>query len=463
MAASLPTFFEKIRCQQICVIGVGVSNTPLIRLLRQKGAQVTACDKKDRSALGARCEELEQMGVTLRLGEHYLDDLAADLIIKTPGMRFDHPALLAAQARGAVVTSEMELFFELCPCPIIGVTGSDGKTTTTTLIAEMLRAAGKEVLLGGNIGTPLLPLIESITPDQIAVVELSSFQLHTMRRSPNIAVITNITPNHLDVHKDMNEYIDAKANILRYQTARDRCVLNLECSITRSLAALTPARVCYFSHLQKPAQGVYLQDGVIYAKLPSLCGPVLQTADIRIRGAHNIQNYMAAIAAVAGLVPVSAMQSVARTFAGVPHRIEFVRTVGGADYFNDSIASSPTRAIAALHAFDRKVILIAGGYDKHIPFDDFGNEICDHVKTLVLCGTTAPLIEAAVKQSPRYEKGHPVLLHADNLAQAVALCRDQARQGDIVTLSPGCASFDAFENFEQRGDAFRRLVLALPD
>ena len=457
MNERLSAYFNALRGKRIAVLGIGVSNRPLIRMLLARGLCVTACDKTPREKLDEEVLQLEKDGAALHLGEGYLDGLDADVIFRTPGMRPDLPQIRRLTDRGAVLTSEMEAFFAVCPCRIIAVTGSDGKTTTTTLIAEILRHAGKTVWLGGNIGTPLLPRVGEMRPEDVAVVELSSFQLMTMTQSADVAVVTNLAPNHLDVHRDMAEYVAAKQNVFLYQSADGLLVLNMDNAITNSFAEKARGRVVKFSRRGVPEHGVYLQDGVIFRDGKK----IMDASDIRIPGVHNIENYMAAACAVEGLASDADIDAVARSFAGVEHRIELVRELRGVRYYNDSIASSPSRTIAGLHSFDQKVILIAGGYDKHIPFDTLGGEICAHVKTLILCGATGDQIRAAVTGAEAYAPGRPDILQADDLAQAVQLAKDAARPGDVVTLSPACAAFDQFKNFMVRGARFKELVRAL--
>ena len=457
MNERLSAYFNALRGKRIAVLGIGVSNRPLIRMLLARGLCVTACDKTPREKLDEEVLQLERDGAALHLGEGYLDGLDADVIFRTPGMRPDLPQIRRLTDRGAVLTSEMEAFFAVCPCRIIAVTGSDGKTTTTTLIAEILRHAGKTVWLGGNIGTPLLPRVGEMRPENVAVVELSSFQLMTMTQSADVAVVTNLAPNHLDVHRDMAEYVAAKQNVFLYQSADGLLVLNMDNAITNGFAEKARGRVVKFSRRGVPEHGVYLQDGVIFRDGKK----IMDASDIRIPGVHNIENYMAAACAVEGLASDADIDAVARSFAGVEHRIELVRELRGVRYYNDSIASSPSRTIAGLHSFDQKVILIAGGYDKHIPFDTLGGEICAHVKTLILCGATADKIRTAVTGAEAYAPGRPDILQADDLAQAVQLAKDAARPGDVVTLSPACAAFDQFKNFMVRGARFKELVRAL--
>lgn len=455
---TLQEYIASLRGRTVAVIGIGVSNTPLLRLLLREGIAVTACDRSDRAKLGALAEELEAAGAVLRLGDGYLQDLDQDVIFRTPGLRPDVPELEAARARGSVITSEMEVFFQVCPCPIIAVTGSDGKTTTTTIIAELLRAAGHTVHVGGNIGHPLLAEAGSIRPTDWAVLELSSFQLMTMTRSPHIAVLTNLAPNHLDVHKSMEEYIWAKENIFRHQQPGDIAVFNLDNAITRELSAHAPGRALYFSRREEPENGVFLRGDAVISRRDGRERQIMTTEDIRLPGVHNVENYMAAIAAVDGLVPDETIRTFARAFNGVEHRIELVRTWRGVRFYNDSIASSPSRTIAGLRSFKEKVILIAGGYDKHIPFDVLGPEVVEHVKLLILCGATADKIRAAVEQAPGYQPGHPEILDVTPFQRAVETARDRAVPGDVVTLSPACAAFDQFKNFMERGKTFKSIV-----
>ena len=460
---TLREYVDSIRNKRVAVIGIGVSNTPLLDMLLAEGIRVTACDKRTREQMGLQAEELERRGCTLHLGEDYLKGLDADVIFRTPGLRPDVPEIAACVARGADLTSEMEIFFRVCPCPIIAVTGSDGKTTTTTIIAELLKAAGNTVWLGGNIGHPLLCDAEGMQPHDYAVLELSSFQLMTMDRSPHIAVVTNLAPNHLDMHKDMAEYVAAKENIFRHQRAGDIAVFNADNAITAEQAGRAVGRSRLFSRQSEPRDGVFLRGEDIVCRSTAGERVIMTAADIKIPGAHNVENYMAAIAAVDGLVPDEVIRDFTRRFGGVEHRIELVRTYKGVRYYNDSIASSPSRTIAGLRSFPEKVILLAGGYDKHIPFDVLGPEVTAHVKLLVLCGATAGKIRAAVEAAPDYRPGHPEILEVSSFRTAVETARDRAVSGDVVTLSPACAAFDQFPNFAVRGKTFKEIVNSWPE
>ncbi len=453
MVTLLESYFTSLQGKSIAVLGLGVSNRPLVRLMLRYGCTVTGCDQTPYEKLDAEVLELERLGCKLQTGEGYLESLTADLVFRTPGMHPNHPALEALRNAGAEVTSEMEVFFSLCPCTILAVTGSDGKTTTTTLIAELLKAAGKAVWLGGNIGTPLLPMVDEMKVTDFAVVELSSFQLMDMRHSPHIAVVTNLAPNHLDVHRDMTEYVEAKKNIFHYQMADDVLVLNLDNAITAGFSG-NGTTLC-FSRVQKA--DVYLKENTIYRGE----APLLDAREIAIPGVHNIENYMAAILAVEGLVEDETIRRVAREFAGVEHRIELVRVKDGVKFYNDSIASSPSRTIAGLNSFEEKALLRAGGYDKHIPYDVLGPVICQKVKRLYLNGATAEQIRRAVEAAPEYTPGCPEIVDCGDFATAVRCAAANAMEGDVVLMSPASAAFDQFKNFMVRGDFFKKLVKEL--
>ncbi len=447
-------FSERVKNKNITVIGIGVSNLPLIKFLAAHGAKVTARDKSERKEMAETADELEKMGVKLIFGDGYLKDLSGDVIFKTPGMRFDVPELLAAKERGSVVTSEMEIFFDVCPSHIIAVTGSDGKTTTTTLIHKMMTQAGYKTWLGGNIGNPLLTDAGEMTADDWVILELSSFQLHTMRKSPEIAIITNISPNHLDKHKDYQEYIDAKKNIMLHQKEGNILVVNEDNEVTAKIGHEARGAVRYFSRRGKA--DVYLDGDII--KRGSV--EVLNINDIKIPGMHNVENYMAAIAAVNGLVSDDIIVDIAKTFGGVEHRIELVRILDGVRYYNSSIDSSPNRTINTLRVFPEKVILISGGRDKKIPYDAVGPAIAEYVKTLVLIGETTDVIEKALKKEiDSTGRGKNIeVIRVSTYEDAVNTARSRAVSGDVVLLSPASTSFDMFHNFMERGNLFKKIV-----
>ncbi len=457
------SFFRWIKGKKIAFIGVGVTNTDCIRLFAQKGAAVSVLDKKSREQLGELAAEFEEKGIRLVLGEGYLDNLEEyDAVLRSPGVYFHHPALEKARQAGVVITSEMELFFRLCPCKTWAVTGSDGKTTTTTLIAEMLAATGRRVHKGGNIGRALLPVIEEISPEDAAVVELSSFQLISMRQSPDVAVITNLAPNHLDVHKDMAEYIDSKKNLILHQDGFSRAVLNLDNDITRGMAPLCRGERLFFSRQSAVQAGAFLRgDGMVCISLGGEVTPILPAADIRLPGLHNVENFLAAFSALWGEVPAQVMAKVAREFGGVAHRMELVREKDGVKWYNDSIGTSPTRTIAGLKAFGQKILLIAGGYDKKIPYEPLAPYLCEKVSHLILMGATGPKIRQVLEEYAGSDKARPALYEAGSMEEAVELANRLAKKGDIVALSPASASFDLYPNFEKRGDHFKSLVQAL--
>lgn len=450
----LDEFKYNVAGKNITVIGIGISNLPLIKYLVSLGANVTACDRRSAEDLGENYTELEKLGVKFNLGDGYLNNLSGDMIFKTPGMRYDVPELLKAKENGSIVTSEMEVFFEVCPSHIIAVTGSDGKTTTTTLIHKMMTDAGYKTWLGGNIGNPLLTDTEKMKENDWVILELSSFQLHTMRKSPEIAVITNISPNHLDMHKDYKEYIDAKKNIMLNQNEGDTLIVNADNQVTADIGKSASGAVKYFS--RNDMADVYLDGNIIKRGIVE----ILNIKDIKIPGMHNVENYMAAIAAVSGLVSKDVIVNVAKTFGGVEHRIELVRTLDGVKYYNSSIDSSPNRTINTLRVFPNKVIMIAGGKDKGIPYDEIGPALAEHVKVLILIGATSDKIQEALDaEINKTGNGKDIeVIRATSYEDAVNTARSKAHDGDVVLLSPASTSFDMFRNFEERGNLFKKIV-----
>lgn len=452
MFENLCDFKSKVKGKRINVVGLGVSNIPLVKMLTSFGAYVIGRDKNENINL--------DLPIEYKLGENYLSDLEGDYLFKSPGIRPDLPEFLEFIKKGGIVTSEMEVFFDLCPCKIIAVTGSDGKTTTTTLISEMLKDKGYNVYLGGNIGKPLLSEVEEMKKDDIAVVELSSFQLMTMKKSPSVAVITNIAPNHLDVHKSFEEYILAKENICKFQKTGDRLIVNYDNEITNKTGQNANGEVLYFSLKGEYTKDAYYKDGAIYLNSDKL----IDIKDIKIPGMHNVDNYMAAYLAVKDFITVDNFINVCKNFGGVSHRIEFVKEENGVKYYNDSIASSPSRTMACLNAFyseGKKIILIAGGKDKGLDYTELGIEIAKKTKKVYLVGdlkdpvkNTAEAIKKAVLS---YDENFPVeILY--NLKDTVKKVKEDAKAGDIVVLSPAGTSFDKYKNFEERGNLFKECV-----
>lgn len=457
---TLHNYIESIKNKRIGVIGIGVSNMPLIVKLLENGCDVTACDKRSSADMGEDYDRLKGLGAKLMLGDDYLENLDFDIVFRTPGLMPFDEHLEKVRQNGGIVTSEMEVFFALCPCKIISVTGSDGKTTTTSIIAELLKAQGYTVHLGGNIGRPLLCDVDSMAKDDFAVLELSSFQLHSMNCKPNVSVITNISPNHLDKHIDYKDYYDAKSSIFLRQDENDRLVLNHEDKLADYYCQQAKSEVNYFSRVFKPENGVYSDDKSVYRVIDGKAEKIMEIEDIKLPGTHNLENYMAAFSATQGLVSDETCVNVARTFNGVEHRLERVREKDGVVYINDSIGTSPSRTTAGLHALKTKPILIAGGYDKHIPFDELGDEICKNVKELFLCGATAEKIAGVVKNSEYYTDDFKMTIMYD-FKETVLAASAAAESGDIVLLSPACAAFDQFKNFMERGKYFKQIVMEL--
>lgn len=439
-------FLESIKGKSVDIIGVGVSNRPLIKLLAENDCKIRAFDKNE----NLDTEEFKGLNIEFILGENYLEKLGSEIIFRTPGLLPTNEHLVNAKNKGSIITSEMEIFFQVCPCKIIGITGSDGKTTTSTLISEILKKSGYNCHLGGNIGKPLLCDVPKMIDTDVCVVELSSFQLQGMQKSASHAVITNITPNHLDMHKNMSEYIASKRNIFAFQNEDGLLVVNLDDEITKDYKTL--GTTIYFSQKKHDKVGVYLDGKNIVLNKGNEQKVIMQTDDILLKGKHNVCNYMTAICAVYKMVSLEHIVQVARTFSGVEHRIEFVREFDGVSYYNDSIATSPTRSIAGLISFDKKVIQIAGGYDKNLPFEPLAPVIKKHVKKLILVGATAKKIKDTVKDT-----GVEIFM-CDDFESAVLKSREIAQKDDIVILSPACAAFDLFQNFAVRGNLFKKIV-----
>lgn len=448
----------------VSVVGIGVENVPLVRYLARAGAKVTARDQKLPDQLGRHYQELTSLPVSVICGESYLEGIdKAEVIFLSPGIKRHLPEIEAARAGGAEITSQMALFLSLCPAGVAGITGSSGKTTTTTLIGKILDASGFRVFVGGNIGRPLIEHVGEMSPDDWVVLELSSFQLEGLRQSPHVALVTNVTPNHLDMHASMEEYIEAKAQIYRHQAPSDWLVLNHDNDVTRAMAQECRSQVAWFSRKAEVDRGAHLYgDRMMWVPGDGTPEDVCSPAEVRLRGVHNLENVLAAVA-VTGQCGASphAMRQVATTFTGVPHRLELVGESAGVRYYNDSIATTPTRAAAGIRAFDEPIVLIAGGYDKHLPFDEMAEAIVERVQGVVLIGVTAPMIEGAVLERLSATGRTVEIARAESFADAVVAASRMAHPGDVVLLSPGCASYDMFRNFEERGERFRSLVREL--
>lgn len=455
----------KLKSKKIMFYGIGRSNLPFIKMLTEENISVTVYDEKPQESIDENIlkDLTANKNISLRLADESVWNEKIDVIIRSPGVNFLSDNIVKARKNGAIVTSEMEIFFDICPCKIIGITGSDGKTTVTTLISEILKDANKNVFVGGNIGKPLLPEIKNIRKEDFAVVELSSFQLISMRKSPDISVITNISPNHLDVHKDMAEYTNAKEQIILHQNAFSTSILNYDNPGTKCMAEKVRGKVLFFSAKEKLQAGAWIgeNEDIIFSEYGK-DHKIINLSDIKIPGMHNVENYMAAICAVKSLVSEENIKNVANTFSGVEHRIEFVKSINGVSFYNDSIASSPTRVVkGALSLFDKRIILIAGGHDKKVPFTELAEKINDKVSVLVLMGPAASKIENAVIKSKNYDPKKLYIIHANDMNEAVQAAFKNSKSGDIILLSPACTSFDSYKNFEERGKDFKKIVNSL--
>ncbi|MBQ8164779.1 MAG: UDP-N-acetylmuramoyl-L-alanine--D-glutamate ligase [Clostridia bacterium] len=468
---SFDEFKREISKKKVAVLGLGISNMPLINFLNNIGVKnIIAFDIKDDEDTVKKVNDMISRGLVsdYHIGKDYLKYLpgCADVIFKTPIVRFDTPELLEAESRGAVVTSEIEVLMQLCPCKVFGVTGSDGKTTTTTVLSKLLSESGKrKVWVGGNIGTPLLSYLPEMSADDIVVLELSSFQLMNIKVSPDVSIITNISPNHLDVHKSYDEYIDAKANIFRLQDESGTVILNYDNKITKAFSDNVRGSVKFFSYLNRVENGAWYENGKIYYSNGSKCFEIMDRSDIVLLGKHNVENYLAAITAAFEDVSEDDIKRVAGSFTGVAHRMQFIRELEGVKYYNSSIDSSPNRTINALSVFDkRNIVLIAGGKDKNIPYDEIGSSIVDKVKVLILTGPTADKIEKAVKDEFDRRKCECdiKIFYCTSYIEAVKNAYNNAENGDCVVLSPASTSFDMFKNFEDRGNRFIEFVNKLP-
>lgn len=453
-------FNKYISGKDVALLGIGISNIPLMDYLYKHSAKVTIFDKKNEFEIDKDIiKKAQNYGMKLELGENYLKKLVGyDLILRSPSVRIDVPEIQKEMQRGAILTSEIELAIDMCPGTVIGVTGSDGKTTTSSLIYEMIYQSGKKCYLGGNIGKPLFTKIEEMEKEDYMVLELSSFQLMNMKVSPQISVITNITPNHLDIHKSYEEYIYSKSNIFRYQDRNGILVANYDNEITRELAKKTYGKVIYFSSKEKIPNGVIVDDGTIKISENGLRRHLISIKNINLKGMHNYENICAAIAATSTIVSIEDQIKAIKNFKGVEHRLELVRKINDIKWYNDSIGSSPTRTIAGLNSFDEKIVLIAGGYDKHLDYKPIAKPILDKVSKLILLGQIADKIELAVKQEARLENKTISIYRVKTLEEAVNKAREVAVLGEVVLFSPASASFDMFKDFMERGNKFKELI-----
>lgn len=449
-----------LKNRKVAIIGLGVSNIPLLDYMHNVGAKVTVFDNRIIEDIPKdTMKKITDYAMEFSLGPNNLSKLEGfDIIFRSPSCLPTVPELQKEVERGTILTSEIEMLMKLCPGKVIGVTGSDGKTTTTTLIYEILKANGYNCYLGGNIGTPLFTKLSEMTPDDIIVLELSSFQLMGMEISPSISVITNISPNHLNVHSSYEEYIDAKKNIFKYQDKDGIIVLNYDNAITKAAAKEANGKVVFFSSKTKLEDGIILDGDIIKECKDKLRRHILSTNTVSLRGVHNYENICAAIAATSSLVKVEDAVKAVQEFKGVQHRLEFIREIDGVKWYNDSIGTSPTRTIAGLHSFDERIVLIAGGYDKHLDYTPIAKPILEKVDSLILIGDTAPKIFDAVKEEAEKQGKDIKIYMCDEFKNTVLVAKKVAKPGQIVLFSPASASFDLFRNFEERGNKFKELV-----
>ena len=449
-----------LKNRKVAIIGLGVSNIPLLDYMHNVGAKVTVFDNRIIEDIPKdTMKKITDYAMEFLLGPNNLSKLEGfDIIFRSPSCLPTVPELQKEVERGSILTSEIEMLMKLCPGKVIGVTGSDGKTTTTTLIYEILKANGYNCYLGGNIGTPLFTKLSEMTPDDIIVLELSSFQLMGMEISPSISVITNISPNHLNVHSSYEEYIDAKKNIFKYQDKDGIIVLNYDNAITKAAAKEANGKVVFFSSKTKLEDGIILDGDIIKECKDKLRRHILSTNTVALRGVHNYENICAAIAATSSLVKVEDAVKAVQEFKGVQHRLEFIRELDGVKWYNDSIGTSPTRTIAGLHSFDERIVLIAGGYDKHLDYTPIAKPILEKVDSLILIGDTAPKIFDAVKEEAEKQGKDIKIYMCDEFKNTVLVAKKVAKPGQIVLFSPASASFDLFRNFEERGNKFKELV-----
>lgn len=461
----LDEFEQYVKEKRVAIIGLGVSNIPLLEYLHNLRCDVSIFDKRKVEALDSNAvKKIKDYNFELHTGIDALKKLVNfNVIFRSPSCRPDTPEVVEEVKKGVILTSEIEMLMQTCPGTIIGITGSDGKTTTTNLIYYILKEKGYNCYLGGNVGIPLFTKVKEMMPEDMVVLELSSFQLMDMQISPHISVITNISPNHLDIHKSYEEYIESKKNIFKCQTEKDILVINYDNEITRKFGEAAKGKVVYFSKKEKLDDGVICDNGIIKSCENRLRRHILNTKDIILRGEHNHENICAAIAATETLVEPEIQAEAIKKFRGVEHRLEFVREIDGVKWYNDSIGTSPSRTIAGLKSFDKKIVLIAGGYDKHLDYTPIAKPIVENVSKLVLIGATASKIEnAVIKELENAGKQMPIY-HCETLKQTIDTAKSIATSDEIVLFSPASASFDMFKNFEERGNLFKKLVNELEE
>lgn len=452
--------FEKyINSKKVGIIGLGVSNIPLIDYMYEKNAKVTVFDNREKEEIPTEImQKIEKYKFNFVGGKDNLKQLQNfDIIFRSPSCLPTRPELVAEAARGAIITTEIEMLMKMCPCKVIGITGTEGKTTTSSIIHAIIKKAGYNCYLGGNIGTPLFTKLSQISEKDIIILEMSSFQLMGMNISPDISLVTNIYPDHLNIHSSYQEYQDAKKSIFKHQNQDGIIVLNYDNEITRNFASEAVGKVKFFSSKQKLQDGYMysISDGYIKYCKDGTETNIINKRDIKIRGVHNYENICAALAVTDSLVDTKTQIEAIKEFIGVEHRLEFVKEIDGVKYYNDSIGTSPASTIAGLNAFDENIILLAGGADKDLDYKEIGEKIAEKVGTLILCGPTSDKIETATKAALRREIN---IIKVTNMKEAVEAARENAKPGDIVLLSPASTSFDLYKNFAERGNIFKEIV-----
>ncbi len=456
----LEEFNRSLKNKNVAIIGLGVSNMPLLSYMKDKKANVTIFAETDENKIDKNIlNTINKYKYETSFGKDALSKLKNfDIIFRSPSCLPTRKELVEEEQRGAIVTTEIEMLMKLAPCKIIGITGSDGKTTTTSLVYSILKKAGYKTYLGGNIGLPIFTKLDEITPENVIVLELSSFQLMGMEQSPNIGVITNITPNHLNIHKDYQEYIDAKKNIFKYQQERDIVVLNYDNEITRKCIKEANSKVVLFSGKEKLENGFIVDNNTIKQCEDGVRKHILDTSEVLLRGEHNYENIATALAVTKSLVDIDIAIQAVKEFKAVEHRLEFVKEINGSKWYNDSVSSSPTRTIAGLNSFNEDIVLIAGGYDKNLDYTPIAKPILDKVKTLILLGQTSGKIFEAVKREAETEEKNIDIYMCETLEETVNLAKKLSKPGEVVLFSPASASFDLFKNFADRGEKFKKLV-----
>jgi len=456
--------------KKVVMIGAARQGVALSRFLAQKGASVILNDRRPIEALTDAQESLSGTGVELVAGSHPFEILeGADLVCLSGGIPQNLSLVQEAARLNIPFSNDSQIFLEEAPCTVIGITGSSGKTTTTALVGEIarkhyeIRKPGFKVWVGGNIGNPLIQDVDQMQADDIAVVELSSFQLEIMTRSPQIAAVLNLTPNHLDRHKTMSKYIAAKTNILTHQSPGDVAILNRDDLLVRELYPEVVGRRITFG-INPPhdkQDSTYYKRGKLYLQASGQVAKILKSELINLRGTHNLYNVLAAVAiSAAARFSLQAIYDGIVSFEGVPHRLEFIRQWGGADWYDDSIATSPERAMAGIDSFEEPIVLLAGGQDKDLPWEEFGKKVRQRVDHLILFGEAGDLIRSVVGEGGAEQRPFTID-QCETLEEAVKKASERVEPGDIVLLSPGGTSFDEFIDFEERGKRFKQWVKEL--